>query len=831
MNHITWLTHSLDDIPRKEEDKKELVRFWNEFYTSFLQNTNKSEQQGKTSSVKYKDTVFDILENAKARFPLRDEELRDIQKEIEDITLLFDEKSIFNTVPDIIRILIRDNEESAKDYLRRRPLEKDDIELLSEFGQYTIETLIVYVLSLFFHSVESNTLIRVASLVEQLESSVRHHASLLKSGRCKISYSSATNDFQVNMSGTDRKRQNLVMMFPFGSGLVQFMEERKLISLMSDLSGSVRVMKKKGSYFLPSYLYAVCNFDISLLPIKLNLPMVCKPRDWTSARPGNQIPRYLSDLSGGYLSGPTGGLYDRYRLLSSGDINHFYIYIGGETNYKKLCLVMNKLQGQAFQINSLWLKYLEDNVDLFVESGLLMPRFLSSMNIKDVTNLLREFHMKDEVINKLCGFNELLHTLSKNIQRSRYENLIIKLAKAYDGYHFYLPAFLDFRGRIYRSGVLHFHERDLARSLIVFADFKSQGTCDEKTLFEAAAFHYKSFDSVEDGLYWITHDFLSQSDEVFMYDREAKRPFQFHAHIMALNSKNMKLITSIPFTQDASASAYQIMSYFLLDDPLAWRTNLIPGGKIQDVYSYILEDLKVFIMAEMENKNLATIVCNQLTRKLVKGIFMPMIYGKTLMSTASDIKDHLSHFITHKESFEVASVCFKFWRTQFPGMECLIRLIRYIGWFASARDRPVFYRVPYFTTVQDYMKMDPINIWVYDRLHKKRRRVTLRVSSSKRDRRKTEISTFVNFIHQRDAHIAMKVVEAMLENSLPIYTVHDNFITTAEYSNLIPTIYSMVIRDMGPPLSIVNEFIYMNIIKPIVKGESDGPTEDYFAKM
>lgn len=77
----------------------------------------------------------------------------------------------------------------------------------------------------------------------------------------------------------------------------------------------------------------------------------------------------------------------------------------------------------------------------------------------------------------------------------------------------------------------------------------------------------------------------------------------------------------------------------------------------------------------------------------------------------------------------------------------------------------------------------------------------------------------------------MKVVEAMLEMSLPIYTVHDNFITTAEYSNLIPTIYSTVIRNMGPPLSIVNEFIYMNIIKPIVKGESDGPTEDNFAKM
>lgn len=836
MPHTNWVTRSLDDIPRKEEEKNELVRFWNEFYTHLFEKTNKSEQHGKSHTVKYKDTVLEILENAKRKLPLNDVELRQIQQQIEDITILFDEKSIFKSASDIMKILIRENEECAKDYLRRRPFEKDDLELLSVFGQYTIEALIVHVLSMFFSSVESNSLIRVASLVEQLESSVRHYASLLNSGRCNKQFSSATNDFpsgndfQVNKG---RQISKLVMMYPFGSGLVQFMEERKLISLVSDLSGTVRVIKKKGSYFLPSNLYAVCNFDISLLPIKLNLPMVCKPRDWTSACRGDHNPRYLSDLSGGYLSGPTGSLYDRYRLLSSGNIDHFYIDIGRGKNYEKLCIVMNKLQGQSFKINSYWLKYLQDNENSFVEYGLLMPRFLSSLNLKDVSNLLREFHMKDEAINKLCSFSELLETLSKNIQRSRYENLIMKLAQAYDGYNFYLPAFLDFRGRIYRCGVLHFHERDLARSLIVFSDLKSQDNLNIETHFESLAFHYKSFYSFNDGIDWLSNNLSMQmgTPDVFMLAREAKRPFQFHAHLTSLMSKNMKLICGIPLTQDASASAYQIMSYFLLDATLASRTNLIPSldGQIQDVYSYILDDLKKFMIAKMENKNLSTIVCNLLTRKLVKGIFMPMIYGKTLMSTARDLKDHLSHFITHKESYEVASVCFQFWRTQFTGMECLIRLIRHIGWIASASDRPVFYRVPYFTTVQDYMKMDPINIWVYDGLHKKRHRVTLRVSSSKRDRRKTEISTFVNFIHQRDANIAMKVVEYMLSIGAPIYTVHDNFITTAKYSHYIPVIYLKVIREMGPPLKILNEFIYMNIMKPIVKVESEGPHEGDFA--
>lgn len=845
MPYKNWIRHSLDKLPRKENDQNEIIRFWNEFYYSISQNTKKEVQKDKSLKVQYKDEVFDILINKKASFPLSDEELRKMQMDIEDLTMIFDEKSVFKTAPNIIKILIRNNEESAKDYLRGRANEKADIELLSEFDQYTLEALIVHVLSMVFNTFESLSIIRVASLVEQLESSVRIQASLLKLRRCKKPLSMVMDDaFQVKMSGKEcPKSSKLVMMYPFGTGLVQFMEERGLITFSTDLSGSIRVKKKKGSYFLPSKLYAVCNFDISLLPIKLNLPMVCKPLDWTSSCPPDQIPRNLSELSGGYLSCPTGEIYDRYRLLSSGNINHFYIDIGKEDNYKKLCNVMNKLQNQAFKINTDCLNYIHKNEKFLVEYGYLMPSYLASMNIKDVSILLRESHMKDEVINKLCSFNDLLHTLCKNLQRARYEQLILKLAIAYDGYHFYLPAFIDFRGRIYRSGILHFHERDLARSLIVFAD--STSIIDDINIYHtslaaavaAAAYHYKSFDSVDEGIQWIYNitDIHMNEENLIVFARDAKRPFQFLANMIGLNS-NKKIsnkVTSIPITQDASASAYQIMSYFLLDETMAKRTNLIPSsdGKIHDVYSFMLEELKVFMKAELEN-NLSTIVCNNLTRKIVKGIFMPMIYGKTLMSTASDLKDHLSHFITQKECFEVASLCFKFWRTKYPDMECLIRLIRHIGWIASARETPVFYKVPYFTTVQDYMIMDTIYIWVYDRLHKKKRRVTLRVSSSKRDRRKTEISTFVNFIHQKDASIAMSVVEKMLHTyGAPIYTVHDNFITTVQYSNYIPLIYSNVIRDMGPPLSIINEFIYMNVIKPIEKGESDGPTVGHFASQ
>ncbi|KAL8149792.1 hypothetical protein AgCh_006705 [Apium graveolens] len=69
-------------------------------------------------------------------------------------------------------------------------------------------------------------------------------------------------------------------------------------------------------------------------------------------------------------------------------------------------------------------------------------------------------------------------------------------------------------------------------------------------------------------------------------------------------------------------------------------------------------------------------------------------------------------------------------------------------------------------------------------------------------------STFVNFIHQKDARLAMSVVNFLLsDSSTPIYTVHDNFLSTADCSSILPLFYTYAYKEMGPPLpsSIPNE--------------------------
>jgi hypothetical protein len=97
---------------------------------------------------------------------------------------------------------------------------------------------------------------------------------------------------------------------------------------------------------------------------------------------------------------------------------------------------------------------------------------------------------------------------------------------------------------------------------------------------------------------------------------------------------------------------------------------------------------------------------------------------------------------------------------------------------------------------------------------KTKKKVTMKIMSNRRDRRKTVTSTFVNFIHQKDAYIAMKFVEKLSNDSphTPIYTVHDNFITTAKHSHKLPLLYSEIIEMMDHPLKTMNQFIYDNII-------------------
>ncbi|KAJ4715245.1 DNA-directed RNA polymerase [Melia azedarach] len=282
-------------------------------------------------------------------------------------------------------------------------------------------------------------------------------------------------------------------------------------------------------------------------------------------------------------------------------------------------------------------------------------------------------------------------------------------------------------------------------------------------------------------------------------------PFQFIAKVLC--DDGVQEFNKIPITQDAAASAYQIMSYLLLNEEMAMRTNLIPhpDGKIQDVYTYLLQDLKEFMHHRINDKLKMEIIESKLDRKLIKKLFMPLIYGKTLISMEKDIRLTYGQLLSIKDTHNLAKLSNEFWIHKYPDIVNFMKLIIFVSWFCSAKDRAVFYSIPFFTTKQDYMSFKKENISVYERSTKKRRRATLSIPTTKRDKRKTQSATCANFIHQKDAYIAMKVVESLLSQRVDIYTVHDNFITTPPYVKVVPDIYTKVFISMGHPLQIIND--------------------------
>jgi DNA-directed RNA polymerase len=754
-------------------------------------------------------------------------------------------------------------------YNSKTTFSKEDIDMIESFGKYTLEAIIVYVLSIVFSSQESSSRVRAATLIDQLNQCVKQHAK-------HANKNTLSNDDEHNQNDDDSAER-----FLFGQYLYNVMLEREIINEDCDTSIEEQTSKKKGKYYKVKHTYVCCNFDISLLPLKRNLPMVYPPLEW-DCRPDtsfvNYPPRSIFDLCGGYLCDFSGSMYYRYRLLSSKDFDHFHIDISGH-DHKKLCNVMNKLQSQPFEINSDWLKYILNNEQLFVQKGLLSPGFYAKLNPAEARILLRDVYLKHEAeLKQFTNFANLYESLCKDIQLARYEQFILKLATAYDGYTFYLPAFLDFRGRIYRTGILNLHERDIVRSLIVFGGrefifppnkylnippkkyikeyekymqyLQYLPKSREKTFERSTPFYKKSFDYLSVSAKYFLEEVVnkfeagSSFEEVgFPLAQDAKHPFQLLSRIKLscdyiINKSGERIMDSIPITQDASASAYQIMSFFLLDKKMAMSTNLIlpslgDKGKIYDIYSSMLNDLKPYLLTKVKkNEGLHKVVEESLNRKIVKMIFMPLIYGKTVMSTAKDLKDSFCErgLLSSKEYTLVANLCFQFWKEEYSGMDCFISLIKNAGWLASSMNQSVTYCTSYFETKQEYFKNEPVSIWIYDKDKSKKRKVTLRIPSDKNDTRKTEIATFVNFIHQKDADIAMRLVEKMT-SKVPIYTVHDNFITTHDYTHEIRKSYANVWLELLDPLTSIHKFLFSNVILPIceqlLKKENEGYEKGY----
>lgn len=139
-------------------------------------------------------------------------------------------------------------------------------------------------------------------------------------------------------------------------------------------------------------------------------------------------------------------------------------------------------------------------------------------------------------------------------------------------------------------------------------------------------------------------------------------PFKFLSYFINLNeSINNEAFSNIPISMDASSSAYQILSYFTFNEQLAIGTNLIkdPVNKpyeYHDLYNTLLEDIKEKNLEGLldNDHKLADAVRKRLSRKLMKKIYMPLVYGQTKHSATTDIISNLGENLDGKDAYKLA---------------------------------------------------------------------------------------------------------------------------------------------------------------------------------
>jgi hypothetical protein len=89
------------------------------------------------------------------------------------------------------------------------------------------------------------------------------------------------------------------------------------------------------------------------------------------------------------------------------------------------------------------LRFLQYKKEYFTSVGLLLPSFLASLYSHMVYEELRLVLSTDDEYQNKYLLSTLIDIMDQRIQRARYEKFIIRLASAYEGYTFDLPAFID----------------------------------------------------------------------------------------------------------------------------------------------------------------------------------------------------------------------------------------------------------------------------------------------------------------------------------------------------------------------------------------------------
>lgn len=146
----------------------------------------------KTDRLRYNNKIYDLLNKYKNTRDLSENDLKKLQIDIENQCMNFNESNIFSETPNLVKLMIGKDLICAKDYLYQNLPEDIYNSTISNFGQYTLEAIIIHVLGLLYNCIKELSIVRVSTLMDTLEREVRTQANIIKKNQLDNSRSTSS---------------------------------------------------------------------------------------------------------------------------------------------------------------------------------------------------------------------------------------------------------------------------------------------------------------------------------------------------------------------------------------------------------------------------------------------------------------------------------------------------------------------------------------------------------------------------------------------------------------------------------------------------------------
>ena len=273
-------------------------------------------------------------------------------------------------------------------------------------------------------------------------------------------------------------------------------------------------------------------------------------------------------------------------------------------------------------------------------------------------------------------------------------NLQLEIAQAFSNEVFYYPHNIDFRGRAYPISPYFNHMgADHTRGLLMFAKGKELGEVGLKWLkiHLANVFGYDKASLQEREDFATEHitDIYDSATNPIAGEKwwlKADDPWQCLAACFELKNAfdspdPTKYVSHLAIHQDGTCNGLQHYAALGGDTFGAQQVNLEPGDRPADIYTGVARLVKASVDRDAEEGNeVAKVLQNKITRKVVKQTVMTNVYGVTFVGARAQVQKQLDAIMRNRSECDVdnyqlaayiAKKIFKALATMFQGAQAI----------------------------------------------------------------------------------------------------------------------------------------------------------------